>query len=198
MVGAYGDNLRQSAQALVRTLGLRAAELAWLEALGTYINYNGYGDKLEDLHFAPDALFSLVSRHADPLDFIHGDRDHFERLRDGYHADMRSAEAVAPMCANERTAVYVLPNQPWARRVGGVYGNKLSNRHPERAHAVLTRKADGSHLVSVRAPLSNKAGAADLCRQFPRGGGRAAAAGINRLPASELGTFIDRLRAAYR
>ncbi|TLX70621.1 DHH family phosphoesterase [Pseudomonas nicosulfuronedens] len=198
VVGAYGDNLRQSAQAAARQLDLTSAELALLEELGTCINYNGYGERVEDLHYAPDELFLRVSHYADPLDFIRDDREHFERLHDGYHEDMRCVEALVPLSSDGRTAVYILPDQPWARRVSGVYGNQLSNRYPERAHAVLTPNVDGGYVVSVRAPLANKVGAADLCRQFLTGGGRAAAAGINHLPTSELDNFIARLRVAYR
>jgi hypothetical protein len=78
-----------------------------------------------------------------------------------------------------------------------VYSNDLTNQHPDRAHAVLTAKANGNYLVSVRAPLNNKQGAAALCRQFPTGGGREAAAGINDLPADMLAQFIDALKQAY-
>jgi hypothetical protein len=46
-------------------------------------------------------------------------------------------------------------------------------------------------------PLNNKQGAAALCRQFPSGGGREAAAGINDLPADMLGQFISLFRQAY-
>ncbi|UCH28113.1 MAG: hypothetical protein JSV06_07385, partial [Myxococcales bacterium] len=66
-----------------------------------------------------------------------------------------------------------------------------------RAHSVLTERADGTYLVSVRAPLENKQGADGLCRQFPTGGGRAAAAGINALPSDQLDAFIDAFTKAY-
>ena len=51
--------------------------------------------------------------------------------------------------------------------------------------------------MSVRAPLNNKTGADEICRQFPSGGGRKAAAGINALPEDQLVTFIDTLDAFY-
>ncbi|MDO7653395.1 MAG: DHH family phosphoesterase, partial [Porticoccus sp.] len=50
---------------------------------------------------------------------------------------------------------------------------------------------------SIRAPLSDKVGAADLCRQFPTGGGREAAAGINDLPKEMLGKFIASFETQY-
>ena len=48
-----------------------------------------------------------------------------------------------------------------------------------------------SATVSVRAPLANRTGADEVCRQFPTGGGRKAAAGINRLAREDLARFID-------
>jgi hypothetical protein len=46
---------------------------------------------------------------------------------------------------------------------------------------MLTEKADGGCLVSVRASLNNKTGADELYRQFDTGAGRKAAAGVNHL-----------------
>ena len=91
----------------------------------------------------------------------------------------------------------MLPNEPWARRVSGVYSNDLANADPARAHAVITLRANGCYLVSVRAPLDNKTGADELCMQFPTGGGRKAAAGINDLPAEMLQEFIDAFARFY-
>jgi hypothetical protein len=155
VVGAFGDNLDRSARALARQLDVTEEELERMAELGTYMNYNGYGERVEDLYFTPDELFRLVSAHVDPLHFIRDGRVHFERLRNGYHADIAAADAVQPVRANDRIAVFILPDLRWARRVSGVYGNALTNRHPGRAHAVLTEKADGSFLVSVRLRLRN-------------------------------------------
>ena len=92
----------------------------------------------------------------------------------------------------------MLPDYAWARRVSGVFSNDLTNKHPDRAHAVLTEKSNGGYLVSVRAPLTNKHGASKLCSQFPTGGGREAAAGINDLAADQLNQFIDKFEKTYQ
>jgi hypothetical protein len=198
IVGAFGDNLKASAQALARTLPLSAEQVVLLEELGIYMNYNGYGEKIEDLHFTPENLFRLVSRHADPLDFILGDgRDDFAKLKAGYLADMAAAEATKPEFETDTAAVFVFPDEAWARRVSGVYSNDMVNQFPTRAHAVLTKKRNGNYLVSVRAPLANKTGAAELCKQFPTGGGRAAAAGINDLPHDQFAFFIETFSQFY-
>lgn len=197
VVGAFGDNLKASAQALAKQLTVTAEELELLENLGIYINYNGYGENLADLIFAPADLFRQVSPYANPLDFIRDSREQFQRLESGYREDMAAAAALKPEAETASAAVFILPNQPWARRVSGVYSNDLVNLHPARAHAVLTEKSNGNYLVSVRAPLRNKTGADELVRRFPTGGGRAAAAGINDLPAGMLQDFIAQFSAFY-
>jgi single-stranded DNA-specific DHH superfamily exonuclease len=198
VVGAFGDNLKKTASTLAKPLAVTATQLSLLDELGTYLNYNGYGEKLEDLHFHPAELFRLVSAHVNPLDFALGSgKDHFARLQTGYRDDMHAAAAIQPQIVNEHVAVLTFPDQAWARRVSGVYSNRLVDQFPGRAHAVLTEKSNGHYLVSVRAPLHNKVGAADLCKQFPTGGGRAAAAGINDLPADQLGRFVDAFSRFY-
>ncbi len=197
VTGAFGDNLKASAEQLARPLALPESELRQLENLGIYINYNGYGAAIEDLHFPPAELFSLVAPFASPFDFMKTASDTFGRLESGYHDDMASARALVPLRESDATAVYLLPDEAWARRVSGVFSNELANGAPARGHAVVTERADGTYLVSVRAPLENKTGADELCRQFPTGGGRKAAAGINHLPSGQLDAFIDAFCAFY-
>jgi single-stranded DNA-specific DHH superfamily exonuclease len=197
VTGAFGDNLDASARALAQPLGLGSDRLTLLRDLGTYVNYNSYGASVVDLHCAPAELFERVKPYASPFDFVEGDRETFEKLESGYHQDMASANAVKPAEQSVHTAVYILPDESWARRVSGVFSNQLANGAPARGHAVLTERSDGTYLVSVRAPLENKVGADELCRRFPTGGGREAAAGINHLPADQLDDFIAQFTAFY-
>ena len=119
------------------------------------------------------------------------------QLKDGYSDDMARSAGLTPHIENERHAVLVLPGEPWARRVSGVLGNQLAREHPQRAHALLTHLPDGGYVVSVRAPLNRKEGVDELCRQFPTGGGRKAAAGINHLPAELFDDFVAKFRQTY-
>lgn len=196
VTGAFGDNLKATAHSLAKGLDISPADLASLEELGTYINYNGYGPALDDLHFDPKALYLKLYVADGPLDFVHHSPD-FTRLSSGYREDMAQAEALQPLHGTATTAVFLLPDEPWARRVSGVYSNDLATNNPGRAHAVLTLNAKGNYLISVRAPMNNKRGAAELCMQFPTGGGRAAAAGINDLPIERLQDFVDAFERAY-
>ena len=197
VTGAFGDNLDASARALAQPLGLGSDQLTLLRDLGTYVNYNSYGASMADLHCAPAELFERVKPYASPFDFVEADRETFEELASGYHQDMASANAVKPAEKSVHTAVYILPDESWARRVSGVFSNQLANGAPARGHAVLTERSDGTYLVSVRAPLENKVGADELCRRFPTGGGREAAAGINHLPADRVDDFIAQFMAFY-
>ncbi|MCG6940741.1 MAG: acetyltransferase [Thiohalocapsa sp.] len=196
VVGTYGDNFDEAAARAAAPLGLADADLALLRELGILINYNGYGATVADLHFPPAELFRSLAPYADPLVFAREDPA-FARLREGYRDDMARAEAAEIVQPGPRHRYVILPAEPWARRVGGVYANALAQAQPELAHALLTRLPAGGFVISVRAPLVTRDGADALCRQFETGGGRKAAAGINHLPESALDDFIAAFVAAF-
>ena len=126
---------------------------------------------------------------------------------------MAKAQSAKVISEKPMAKAVQLADEAWARRVSGVFGNDLANQAPDRAHIVLTlNKVDeeeshspnpshsetASYTVSLRAPLNNKQGAGDICSQFPTGGGRAAAAGINALPVSRLDEFIKHVENYYQ
>lgn len=197
IAAAFGDNMTQSAIALSERAGLTKAQQTSLKSLGTYINYNGYGRSVDDLHFAPAELYQLLLKYEDPLVLIEEKDSVFYALEKAYNADMAKAKSAKVLADNDQANVVMLVDEPWSRRVSGVYGNALANSAPNKAHAVLTLNADNSYTVSVRAPLNNKQGADEICIQFPTGGGRAGAAGINNLPEDMLGRFITTLSDYY-
>ena len=197
VVGTYGDNLAKSAIELAKKSELTPAHLKVLQKLGVYLNYNGYGASIDDLFFDPADLFRRTSLYKSPDEFMREDERTYKILEAGYHADMRQAVETPAESISDSAAVYILPDTTWARRVSGVFGNELANRAPDRAHAVVTEKDADHYLISVRAPLNNKQGADEVCRQFASGGGRAAAAGINELPKQQLAHFIDVLSSYY-
>lgn len=196
-VGTFGDNFDQAARRAAEPLRLSEHDLGLLRELGIYLNYNGYGETVADLLFPPDRLFGLIHPFADPFDFIANDPA-FTVLCDGYKDDMARAGAIAPELADDTHRLFVLPAEPWARRASGVLANALAQAAPERAHALLTRLPEGGFLVSVRAPLARPDGADVLCRAFPTGGGRKAAAGINHLAEADYDRFVARFREAFR
>ena len=196
VVGTFGDNFDQAARRAAEPLSLATAELADLRDLGIYLNYNGYGERIEDLHFPPEVLFRRIAPYADPLEFIRND-EAFATLKAGFTDDMLRAGDADAELATARHALYILPAEPWARRVSGVLANDLARGVPDRAHALLTRRPDGGFVVSVRAPLIAPEGADALCRKFATGGGRKAAAGINRLDEADYDTFVRAFQEAF-
>jgi|CXWL01.1.fsa_nt_gi hypothetical protein len=189
ITAAFGDNLIKKAHQLASSAGLMEAEAIQLARLGEYLNYNGYGDSLSDLHFHPEALYKEIESYSNPFDFI-ARSVAFTQLASGFNDDMSEANSLRPLMSDDRCAAYLLPDAPWARRVSGNFANKLANENPERAHAVITPNHSGKYTVSVRASLVNPQGADVLCLKFDTGGGRKAAAGINHLPPDSLDYFI--------
>ena len=197
ITGAFGDNLNASAQALAKAHALDANSIEQLQSLGIYLNYNGYGASCDDLHFAPDALFKALYHYQNPLEVVADKDSIYPTLQAGYNEDNTLVAKIQAEHQTEAIAVFILPNQAWARRISGVFSNRLANQFPQRAHAVLTQNNDRGFLVSVRAPLNNKTGADELCRQFTSGGGRKAAAGINHLAEHELSVFIKKFSQQF-
>ena len=194
VTAAFGDNLFTAAEKAAIPLSLTANQLEQLKLLGTCINYNGYGATLDDLIYIPDNLYKLIKPYKDPFDFINNENG-YQILLNGYEEDISNAKSIKPEYEDNSHALFILENEKWARRVSGVFSNQLAQNNPDRAHAMLTKNENEGYVVSVRAPLNNKTGADDLCRQFETGGGRKAAAGINHLPNVDyehfLKTFID-------
>lgn len=191
VTGAFGDNLIDSAHLAAKPLQLSHPQLVQLQQLGTCINYNAYGATLDDLHIAPDVLYRQLAVYPSPFDFITEQSDVYQALIAAYADDLHQTALILPEFKTERVAVFMLPDAPWARRINGVWGNLLANQHPDRAHAVISHNQRGGYQVSVRAPLSQKTGADELCQRFPEGGGRKAAAGINHLEKQQLGAFVE-------
>lgn len=197
ITAAYGDNLFAKADNEADKLGLTDLEKSQLKAFGTYINYNGYGSEVADLHFAPADLFNELLKYKSPLDAINDQESVYYVLEKAYKADMQKAADAEVLHNCDTAKVILLDDAPWARRVSGVLGNDLANQAPNKAHAVLTYNNKGSYTVSVRAPLNNKQGAVDVCSQFATGGGRTAAAGINELEQQQVEQFITTLVNFY-
>jgi len=198
ITGAFGDNLENIAQTLGLESNFNKNELSLLKQLGIYLNYNGYGSSLDDLFFDPKLLFNKIRIFDSPFEFINTDIDTFNTLETGYQQDMSKADQISPILCTDAIAVTLFPNEKWARRVSGVLANDLANNFPNRAHAIVTEKDNNNYLVSIRAPLNRKNGADQLASQFPSGGGRKAAAGINDLPKNQLETFIQAMKIQFQ
>lgn len=197
ITGAFGDNLHQAAYQAAATTFLSDHELEILQELGELLNYNGYGKSIEDLFFHPADLYLALKSYPDPLDFWHSSPE-LTRLKEGYLSDMTEARKIAPYRETAAGRIYHFPSSAWCRRVAGVFSNEKAREREELAHALLIDNGDNTIMASIRAPLARRTGADELCRGFPTGGGRPAAAGINRLPTEMLGQFLTAFGEVFK
>ncbi|MFT5308492.1 MAG: hypothetical protein ACI93R_002713 [Flavobacteriales bacterium] len=190
IVGAYGDNLIDVADAYASQLNLTDAQKQELKTLGTALNYNGYGEQLSDLWFNPADLYRSAVRYSSPFTYIKEEAETIATLTNGYQHDLEQGLSVKPYKATEKAAMVILPDAVWARRISGVLGNELTNRHPNRMHLILSPKSQSgdAYQVSIRAAKNNPVGADTLAKKFG-GGGRERAAGIDRLLETEIDTL---------
>jgi hypothetical protein len=196
ITAAFGDNLEESGQSLADSESLTKAQVEELARLGECLNYNAYGDSVEDLHFHPAQLYAELKPYPDPFVFM-TESSAFDKLEAGLREDTALALALTPYRADAHSAAYVMPDAPWARRVSGVFANRLASESTDRAHAIFTTNQQGDYTVSVRAPISTPNGADTLCLKFATGGGRKGAAGINHLPVAEFEQFMACFQAQF-
>lgn len=195
VAGAFGDNVPEAAQALARDVGLDDESIQSLRALGEAINYNAYGASEADVLVHPLALYRALRPYADPLAFL--DQAPVARaLLARRREDLAQAGQAKVLARLAGGTVYVLPDEAWARRVQGTLANRLSLQAPGRAHAVLRAAGADAFMVNLRAPHARPNGADRVCIAFG-GGGRAGAAGIDRLPCGQLSEFLAAFSCAY-
>jgi hypothetical protein len=196
ITGAFGDNLHKSAYQAAAGTGLVSRELEILKELGELLNYNGYGKTVADLYFHPADLYNAMKSFHDPLDFWLSAPE-LTILRQGFNDDMGKARQCEPVRTSGAGRVYLFPAEPWCRRVAGVFSNEKAREREGLAHALLIDNGDQTTMASIRAPLTNRTGADELCRSFPTGGGRPAAAGINALPDEMLDEFLTAFEEVF-
>ena len=195
IVAAFGDNITAVAERMCEKACYSAQQIAALSALGVCLNYNGYGASLDDLFFHPAELYKIAVQYQSPFEFIEKEHAVFETLKNGYAQDMEKALAIKATHQTEKAAMFILPNEKWARRVSGVVGNELANRFPDRGHAILTEReelieGEVTYQVSIRATKNNPMGADVIASKFG-GGGRKGAAGIDVIDLRQLDVLFD-------
>jgi len=195
--GAFGDNLHTVATTLAADSRLSEREIVVLREIGELLNYNGYGNSVQDLYFPPEKLYLSLRTYKDPFTFYSQSKT-LKTLKTGFANDMSMALDQPIFSTSGANRIFRLPYSPWSRRVSGVFANLKARENPDGAHALITENGDGSLRVSVRAPLADRRDADTLCRSFPGGGGRAAAAGINSLPEDQLNSFVTAFNQTYR
>lgn len=197
IAAAYGDGLDYIAERHVNRLQLNESQQEQLKKLGVLVNYNGYGSLVEDLHFDPAEMFTLLVNYETPFDIVQDKESPYAQLEQGYMEDMTKVQSSENISSDDRLIALLLEDAAWARRISGTYGNQLAAQNPEKPVVIASYNAEGSLAISLRAPKNNPYGASTICSQFATGGGREGAAGVNKLPKSEIGSFIDAVSKYY-
>lgn len=196
IAAAFGDNLHTPACELSASLALAEFQVRQLCELGELINYNSYGDEIKDLNYSPIALYQALKPFEDPWEFYH-QSEVVSVLKYSYVDDLEKARSHTPIKQCEAGFIYQFPAQSWSKRIAGVFCNIIAREEPEKAHALLVDRGDGNFLVSVRAPMNRPIGADRLCHDFHSGGGRKAAAGINKLPDAKVDCFLEQFESVF-
>ncbi len=194
--GAFGDNLHESAMDLAKSFCLSEEQVGLLRQLGELFNYNGYGSTVEDLLFHPQELYEAIKPYSDPFEYLKNSPQ-IGALQTAFQTDIALAMQKKEIATPGKNRVYHLPDKPWAHRVVGVFSNFRARERTSAAHAIITDNRDGTLRISVRAPLEDRRYADTLCKLYPTGGGRAAAAGINSLPKEMLDRFLNAFQSFY-
>ncbi|MDR3479847.1 MAG: hypothetical protein P4L91_03955 [Burkholderiaceae bacterium] len=196
VAAAFGDNLEPVGRRMAAEMGMPEPQAQALNLLGTVLNYNAYGECIADLHIAPDRLYRALQPFADPFAFI-AEADEYKVLLEGYRHDAKQMAGLQPQWSQPSAAIYVLPDAAWARRISGVFANRLAADAAGCSFAVLTGQSNGGYSVSVRSGAPTTKPAHRFCESFETGGGRMAAAGVNRLPAGEIERFAAQFLAYF-
>lgn len=195
VVGAFGDGLARVATRLAATVPIAAPQVAALHGLGEAINYNAYGDSDEDVLVRPEEVYRTLARYEDPFAMLRAEPV-FRNLAAERRADLDRALAERPLRAGSHAEVWRLPDSGWARRVSGTLANHLAALRTSCAFAVLT-PSRGAVKASVRVPRGHSWSAARFCTRYLSGGGRALAAGIDRIERGDVDAFIADFTAIY-
>jgi len=108
VAAAFGDNLADAARQAAAPLNLSAGQLAQLQSLGECLNYNGYGETLDDLFFDPAELYGQLRPFADPFAFV-AESPAYRILQAGYRDDMARAAAVDAIEMRAAGRIFMLP-----------------------------------------------------------------------------------------
>lgn len=192
--GAYGDNLHELAASLNPNFSKKL--MTGLREVGETLNYNGYGKSLEDLVADPATVYRDLSKYESP--FVY--RKHselFGSIRDQMYSDKAELQSSEVLYESNVGSVILLPDTPAAARYSGIYSNSLVTDNPDKAYAIFTIIDPDTYRVSIRSPKTNPVGASKLALQFPTGGGRDKAAGINELRKTNVESFTAAFELTY-
>ena len=187
---AFGDNHLDLAMNMAKSESLSDEQVLILKQIGLVVNYNSYGQTIEDLFYSPEEIAEAARACGSDIFKFLEQGDIFSTLLENFNADMSSAVCQEPFSISKNGVIYTLPNEAWTHRIMGSFSNHLVSTNKNLACAIAVLNSDGTYRISVRSSINNPHGAGNLCGNFG-GGGREKAGGINNLPASGMNTFKE-------
>ena len=193
---AFGDNHMVLAMNMAKSENLNEEQTTLLKQIGLVVNYNSYGQTVEDLFFPPEEIAKAVKACGSDIFRFTEQSDIFPKLLENFEKDMSTASCQEPYSISDKAVFYTLPNEDWTHRVMGSFSNHLVSSNKDLACAIAVLNSDGTYRISVRSSINNPYGAGDLCKKFG-GGGREKAGGVNNLEASELDNFKEEFERTF-
>jgi hypothetical protein len=194
---AFGDNHIDLGIQKARSQNLEDSQINLLKQIGFVVNYNSYGQEVEDLFFTPEEIVKAVDDCGKDIFSFTKQGDIFSTLLKNFNLDMGTASCQEPILFNDKCVFYTFPNEDWSHRVMGAFSNHLVSSNKDLACALAVLNSDGTYRVSVRSSINNPYGAGDFCKGFG-GGGREKAGGTDNLQASELDNFKEEFDRAFQ
>lgn len=193
VAAAYGDNLHQCAEELNPNMTQSSMDI--LRTIGETLNYSGYGNTESDLISQPIDTYEDMVQYRNPFNYYKKSRL-FHVIHDQMLADQDRLSRAEVLFDEEFGTIVRLPSGPASARYSGIYSNKLATDNPDKAFGIVTID-ENNFKVSIRAPINRPTGAVTLANQFPTGGGREKAAGINVLPQDNIHEFYSKFKEVF-
>lgn len=187
IAAAFGDNLHKQAEEMNPNMSQERMDT--LRTIGETLNYSGYGNTEDDLLAQPIDIYEDMAQYRNPFNYFRRSRL-FHAIHDQMLADKEQLSRSTVLFDEEFGMVVQLPSSVASSRYSGIYSNDLAMSDPDKAFAIVTANGE-DFKVSIRAPINRPTGAVTLANQFPTGGGREKAAGINVLPQDKIHEFYS-------
>lgn len=193
---AFGDGMPGAAIALARELppatrldesGLRA-----LRRIGEALNYNAYAADTGTAVESAESIYGRMEGLRDPLALA--DWPLIASLERMSLDDLAESLGSGPVVDRPQAAAWILPATLAARRARGLIAQHLRAANPQRAILIVAPDGRGRADISIRCVGAPGRSASGLAARFDGGGGRAGAAGIDRIPVAR----VDEVLAAFQ
>ncbi len=193
---AFGDGMPASAEALARELpaamALDPAGLRALRRVGEALNYNAYAADTGTAVQSAVEIYRSLAGIVDPL--LVADWPLITTLMQMSADDVAESLGGGPVLDLPQGTAWVLPATLAARRARGLIAQQLRSADPSRAVMIVAPDGNGFADVSIRCLGTDGRTASGLAARFDGGGGRAGAAGIDRISMAR----IDEVLAAFQ